>query len=210
VPPSQLATTSQSGTINQLSGNSADYLGGDNAFHALATALADLLMPTGAIIDFGGSAAPTGFLLCNGTAISRTTYSALFNVIGTTYGTGDGSTTFNLPDLRGRVAVGLGQGAGLTNRVLAAKGGEETHVLSVGELATHAHAVSDPTHVHAVASSPSLINYGYGGGANFYQCASTGIATDARYANITISNNGSSAGHNTMQPFAVLNKIIKI
>ncbi|MBN3010378.1 tail fiber protein, partial [Ruthenibacterium lactatiformans] len=63
-------------------------------------------MPVGCVIPFAGAAAPTGWLLCQGQAISRTTYAQLFSVIGTTYGSGDGKTTFNLPDMRGRVAVG--------------------------------------------------------------------------------------------------------
>ena len=63
-------------------------------------------MPTGSVIPFGGSSAPSGFLLCYGQAVSRTTYATLFGVISTTYGTGDGSSTFNLPDLRGRVVAG--------------------------------------------------------------------------------------------------------
>ncbi len=64
------------------------------------------VMPVGCVIPFAGAAAPTGWLLCQGQAVSRTTYAQLFSVIGTTYGSGDGSTTFNLPDMRGRVAVG--------------------------------------------------------------------------------------------------------
>ena len=65
------------------------------------------VMPVGCVIPFAGAAAPTGWLLCQGQAVSRTTYAQLFSVIGTTYGSGDGSTTFNLPDMRGRVAVGF-------------------------------------------------------------------------------------------------------
>lgn len=68
------------------------------------------LMPTGSIIQFGGSSAPSGYLFCRGQAVSRTTYSALFNVIGTTYGSGNGSTTFNVPDLQTRTAVGYKSG----------------------------------------------------------------------------------------------------
>lgn len=67
-----------------------------------------LTVPTGSLFPYAGSSAPSGYFLCNGTAISRTTYSTLFGVLGVSYGAGDGSTTFNLPDLRGRVPVGLG------------------------------------------------------------------------------------------------------
>lgn len=68
------------------------------------------LVPTGAILPYGGSSAPSNFLLCDGTAVSRSTYATLFGVIGTSYGSGNGSTTFNLPDFRGRTTVGAGTG----------------------------------------------------------------------------------------------------
>lgn len=72
----------------------------------LATAVQQALTPAGAILAYGGATAPSGFLLCYGQAVSRSTYSVLFGIIGTSFGVGDGSTTFNLPDLRGRVPVG--------------------------------------------------------------------------------------------------------
>jgi microcystin-dependent protein len=72
-------------------------------------------MPTGSVIPFAGATAPTGFLICDATAVSRTTYADLFTVIGTTYGVGDNSTTFNLPDMRETIPVGVGtRGAGVT------------------------------------------------------------------------------------------------
>jgi len=80
-----------------------------------------------------------GWLLCDGRAVSRTTYAALFTKLGTAYGAGDGSSTFNLPDGRGRGLIGAGTGTGLTARVLGAKGGEESHVISVGEMPSHDH-----------------------------------------------------------------------
>lgn len=67
--------------------------------------------PTGAVTEYAGSSAPTGWLLCDGSAVSRSTYAALFAVIGTNYGAGDGSTTFNVPDVRGRVPTGKGSHA---------------------------------------------------------------------------------------------------
>lgn len=70
-------------------------------------------MPPGAVIPYAGKSAPYGWLICDGSAVSRTTYADLFEVIGTTFGSGDGSTTFNLPDLRGRVAVGVDSDANL-------------------------------------------------------------------------------------------------
>ena len=89
-------------------------------------------VPTGGIIMAGFATEPTKsdgstkrYLLCNAQAVSRTTYSALFSAISTTYGTGDGSSTFNLPDLQGRVPMGSGAGSGLTSRTLGATGGTE-------------------------------------------------------------------------------------
>lgn len=94
---------------------------------SIATSLRALLIPTGAILATGRAAADTGFLLCNGAAVSRTTYSALFTAIGTAYGTGDGSTTFNVPDLLGRTPIGAGAGAGLTARTRGTELGSESY-----------------------------------------------------------------------------------
>lgn len=77
--------------------------------HALGIAT---VSPTGTVVSYAAGAAPVGWLLCDGTAISRASYSALFGVIGTAYGAGDGSTTFNVPDLRGRVSVGFASAGG--------------------------------------------------------------------------------------------------
>ncbi len=88
----------------------------------------------GSLIMWVGAAAPSGWLLCDGTAISRSTYATLFAIIGESFGIGDGSTTFNLPDFRGRVPLGVGQGTGLTQRAMADTGGAETHTIIASEL----------------------------------------------------------------------------
>lgn len=106
----------------------------------------DLLIPKGMLSPFAGSSAPTGWLLCNGTAVSRTTYSALFAVVGTTYGVGDNSTTFNLPDLLGRAPVGAGAGSGLTSRTLGTKLGAESTTLTSSHIPQHSHTID---HDHA-------------------------------------------------------------
>ncbi len=113
-------------------------------------------VPTGTIIMYIASTAPTGFLICNGSALSRTTYSRLFSLIGITYGNGDNSTTFNLPDLRGRSPLGFGQGSGLTNRNLNDKVGAETHTLTTSEMPSHNHTASSAaagSHAHSASSA---------------------------------------------------------
>ena len=100
-------------------------------------------MPAGTVIAFAGPLAPSGWALCNGAAISRVTYAALWSAIGTTFGAGDGTTTFNLPDLRNRVPVGAG------TRARGVTGGAETVALSAAELPSHAHSM--PAHAHGIS-----------------------------------------------------------
>lgn len=107
-------------------------------------------VPVGTILEDAGASTPTGFLPCNGSAVSRTTYSALFARIGTTYGTGDGSTTFNVPDRRGR--FGLGKAASGTGSVLGSTGGALDHVHSL------------PGHYHGMGTGADLNITSSGGG----------------------------------------------
>jgi len=162
------------------------------------------VIQTGVIQLFAGVTAPDGWLLCDGAAVDRTTYSVLFTLIGANYGPGDGSTTFNLPDLRGRVPVGAGSGPGLTARALAESGGEEAHVLSVSELAAHTHVDNGHSHSEGTATA-SLINGGLEAPASS-AVPSLGT-TGAGFANL--SDSGSDDAHNNMQPFLALNFIIK-
>lgn len=118
---------------------------------------------TGVVFPFAGATAPAGWLLCDGSAVSRETYANLFAVIGTAYGAGDGSTTFNLPDLRGRVAAGKDDmggsaanrlttgGSGVDGATLGAAGGAQTHTLSEAQMPAHGHtgtAASNGSHTH--------------------------------------------------------------
>lgn len=159
--------------------------------------------PAGVVLPYAGSAAPTGWLLCYGQAVNRTTYAALFAAIGTNYGTGDGSTTFNLPDMRGRVAGGKDDmggsaanrlttaGSGVNGATLGAAGGAETHTLSVAQMPAHSHAVSG-------ATSP--------GGSGSNDVRSSGNATGSAP---TTASQGSGNAHNNTQPTLVLQYIIK-
>jgi microcystin-dependent protein len=115
------------------------------------------VLPVGATIPYAGSSAPTGFLLCHGQAISRSDYASLFNVIGTTYGIGDGTTTFNIPDTRGRSFFFVNpvnnnsQCVGLYP--LGYKGGNAQHRISIDQMPNHSHEVTVYGHTHSVSDS---------------------------------------------------------
>lgn len=117
----------------------------------------------GVVKMFAGSSAPEGYLLCDGSAVSRSTYSDLFAVIGETYGVGDGSTTFNIPDLRARMPIGfnddgdLGSGDSIrTNKALASTGGESVHTLTEAQLPLHSH--SQTIHSHQLNNHTHSLN----------------------------------------------------
>lgn len=110
------------------------------------------MMFIGNIIAFSGFNTPEGYLECDGSAVSRDEYPDLFSVIGTSYGAGDGSTTFNLPNLNGRVALGASQ-----DYSVGANGGEESHYLESLELPSHMHLIPEHTHGNSIsATTPSL------------------------------------------------------
>jgi len=158
-------------------------------------------VPTGAVLPFAGLTAPSGFLFCDGAAISRTTFGALFSVIGTTWGIGNGSTTFNLPDLRGRSSLGSGTGGGLSTRTPGQYGGAETHTLTISQIPSHTHNYYD-----YYASSGGQGGY-RGGGGSF---ALTFTNNPQAYRSTEGGNGLGGGSHNNMHPFAVLNHIIKI
>lgn len=135
--------------------------------------------PAGSVVCFAASGStPTGWLLCDGTAVSRTTYADLFAVAGTTYGSGDGSTTFNLPDLRGKTAIGAGQGYGvglsgsgliggvttMSNIALGATGGVNSVTLTGAQTGTpsHTHTYSESAHTHTFNESDHTHTISYG------------------------------------------------
>jgi microcystin-dependent protein len=178
--------------------------GTDDAKFVTPKALRDSqIQPVGVILAYAGLTEPSGWLFCYGQAISRTTYADLFTVLSTMpYGTGDGSTTFNVPDLRGRVVAGqddmggssanrlTNQTGGLNGDTLGATGGAETHTLTTAQMPAHTHTVQ-------------AINSDSGASITGAISGSGDIGT------INTSSTGSSSAHNNVQPTIVLNYIIK-
>jgi microcystin-dependent protein len=220
----------------------------------LASALIQLLTPTGSISQYGGASAPTGWLICDGSELPIASYTALYNVLTTTgtvfpYGAntngsgGAGSTHFRVPNLKGRVAVGR-DSSQTEFDVLGETGGAKTHTLTTSEMPSHGHSVSvnnAGSHSHTVdggahahtlparessntnahshsgsrlAESPSngstndeisTTNGAYGDGSHSHNVSTVG---DHGHT-VNQSNAGSDAAHNNLQPYIVLNYIIK-
>lgn len=193
-----VATTAQ---INYLSNVTSDIQAQINSFATF---------PAGAILPYAGSSAPAGWLLCNGQAVSRTTYATLFGISGTAYGSGNGSTTFNVPDLRGRVPAGLdnmggsaanrltGTSGGVTGSALGNFGGLETHKLTIPQLPAH-------KHLDGYAQDGSAGSYGNATGPSTEDMSFSGSSTSHPYT----SSVGSDAAHNNVQPTLIVNYIIK-
>lgn len=157
----------------------------------------------GEIVEYAGSVSPSAnWLLCDGSSLLRADYSELFAVIGTVFGSVD-SSHFNIPDLRGRVSIGVGQGLGLTNRNLGDNGGEETHTLTTAETPSHTHSDSGHSHTEGNASA-TLIAIGAGVPAAS-AIPSLGV-TGTGFANL--SSSGSGGAHNNLQPYIATNKYI--
>lgn len=179
--------------------------------------VADLItgiFPVGSMTAMAAAAIPNGWLICGGQAVSRTTYAALWNAIGITYGPGDGVTTFNVPDLRGRIPVGLdnmgGTDAGRLNvpNVLGGAGGAQTVTLTAAEMPSHTHVQNVHNHNFAYNNSPSAF------GANFIAGSSAAGAlgnapTVVGNATATNQNTGGGGAHNNLQPYLLTNWMIR-
>ncbi|MBY5998250.1 phage tail protein [Tritonibacter mobilis] len=197
---------------------------------AATVAQANSASPIGTVVSYAGTTAPERWLLCYGQAVSRTTYATLFSVIGTAFGAGDGTTTFNVPDCRGRVAAGKdnmggtaaerltsGKG-GVAGITLGASGGVEEHALTVAELAEHDHSGNTGQagkHKHSSTARIKITGSGaYGqfdGGSSFdngtYNFSD--IMNNAPDHSHTIPSDGSGEAHPNVQPTIVFNTIIK-
>jgi microcystin-dependent protein len=163
----------------------------------------------GEIIMFAGNFPPRGWAFCQGQLLSIAQNTALFSILGTTYG-GDGQTTFALPDLRGRVPIHPGQGPGLPSHSLGEQGGEPTHTLITTEMPAHSHA-AQASGVSAGGNSGSP-----GGGTWASSTARDNIYSNAApnapmaTNNLTVGNTGGSQPHNNMQPYLGINFIIAL
>lgn len=165
-------------------------------------------LPVGSVIDGFWTTAPTGYLLTNGAAVSRTTYANLFAVIGTTYGAGNGSTTFNVPDTRGRVIVN--RSADAEFNTLGEKYGAKTHTLTIAQMPAHDHGgqTGDTVPNHGRSTSDG----GSGSTRSRSGSDSTGRYTEGLHSgnhSHTISSQGGGGAHNNIQPSIVANQAIK-
>lgn len=184
-------------------------------------------IPTGTVLPYAGSSAPSGYLLCDGSAVSRATYAALFAIVGTTYGAGNGSTTFNLPDLGGRVPAGkeasasrlTSAGSGVDGGTLGATGGAQTITLTAAEQASMPVTVTLSGTATGTVTSPTTLTNTSGQGALFGQSVVSGsqslygssgtVSVDLSSGSGSGTATGSGGAHRNVQPTIVLNYIIR-
>jgi microcystin-dependent protein len=226
--------------------NSGKYLTSNGTNSSWGAVISGTTIPSASMQMFAGAVtqsasagvvtttAPSGWLLCDGAIVSRTTYSALWTALGTTsspYGQGDGSTTFALPDMRSKVPIGVGTGSGLTARTLGGSTGTENTTLDYTQIPAHSHpntvsggnTSSAGSHTHTL--SMEVLTY-MGSGGNRYDPWPGGTWAGHVYAGMTIStapdhyhtftpsitnnnNTGGGGSHSNMQPSIGLNYIIK-
>ena len=150
-------------------------------------------MLTGAIIPFGGTSVPAGYLACDGATYLQTDYPALYAIIGNNYG--GPPSHFNVPDLRGRSPMGYGTGPGLSTRAIGQNVGEETHQLTVTELAAHKHTFEGG---------------GFSGAVWLNQNSGNNLGSGSAFANVgTMDNTGGDTAHNTVHPVQCIAFVIK-
>lgn len=170
----------------------------------------------GQIQPFGFNFAPRGWALCDGQLMPISQYTALFSLLGTTYG-GDGRTTFALPDLRGRVAIHQGHGPGLSDRRIGSRGGSETTVLNITNMPSHNHAAQgamkaffQPPTGGGSTPNPSGAVLSSAPGIDIYANSSPNLNMANGTVEVTVGNNGANQPFNNMQPYLTINWCIAL
>jgi len=168
-----------------------------------------------AIFLWAISYAPQGYAFCDGTVMQVNTNAALASLLGRVYG-GDGSTTFGLPDLRGRVAIGSGWGSNLTNRTIGQFGGTETVTLNSNQSPAHTHDLyattvagtsNTPSATMAIATPPNISQGSINKPINMYAAPNSGTMTALVTGSIGVATGGGQA-HNNMMPYLTLSYMI--
>ena len=204
-----MANTSNFSIEKPVSGGSRNSWGGLlNLGSDKITELLALALPIGSIQMYPISTAPTPtsgvsstggkWLVCDGSLVTRSTYSALFSLIGTTYGAGDGSSNFALPDLRSRVPVGYNTDtiSGRSTRAIAAASGAETHTLTDTQIPKHQHPITDNGHVHPITADPGHYHVGDQTGGKTGSVSLTPTDPGHTHAFDIINGWGSGAAYN--------------
>lgn len=185
----ELFLEDEDATVTQIT--NAGYLNAA-AFGSQVIPAVNVGFPAGSIIQYAGSSAPSGWLLCDGSAVSRTTYSSLFAVTSTLYGTGDGSTTFNVPNFKSKLPMGY-NASDTPFDTLGETGGSQTHTLSQSELPSY-----------DLSQSSCNNNSGAGESGGVVECQSANINST-----VPISSGGSGSSMNILNPYLTVNFIIK-
>lgn len=177
-------------------------------------------IPVGFIIGYAGSVIPSKWLECYGQAVSRSTYSSLFSVLGTLYGVGDGTTTFNIPDLRGRVVAGWDLAGGISgNRlttavngdVIASVGGSEEHTLIASEVPSFSGTTTtDGSHTHSINNGGNVERLTGGGDSHDSGGGITNLtaSSSGSHSHSVTVNSGGDNPHINIQPTIIMNSII--
>ncbi len=164
----------------------------------------------GQIMLFGGNFEPRGWAFCNGQLLSIAQNTALFSILGTTYG-GNGQTTFALPDLRGRAAVGFGQGPGLSNYDLGQSTGSETVTLTVGQMPAHSHLVAaNAASASVLSPSGADLAQGDANRAPVNTYSTPPMTAPVTLDPATVQPSGVSQPHANIQPVLALTYIIAL
>lgn len=177
---------------------------------------ASIEVPIGASLEWTGPVEkiPLNFLLMNGQEISRTVYSEYFALVGTTYGAGNGTTTFNIPNKNGRTGRGYDPNNSKFNAI-GKTGGEETHQMSVSEMPSHNHSVNDPGHSHTTRDRWFMDAGGSGnlnmqGGGNGFARGLQTVGVNASSTGISINNRGSSTPFNVLGTYITFPYIVRV